>query len=55
MTDLQRCERENVAKLRAYHDLVRMEVRDGNRDQARFWRRLAHAYVCNIRLLRSAA
>ena len=53
MTDLARCERENVAKLHAYRDLVRMEVREGNRDRARYWRTIAHSYVSNIRLLRS--
>jgi uncharacterized protein YaaW (UPF0174 family) len=55
MTRLALCEQQNIAKLRAYRELVSMEVREGHIDQARYWRRIAHSYVNNIRLLRSAA
>lgn len=55
MSDLEICEQQNVHRLRAYRDLIHMELRDGRHEWARVWRNHAHQAVKNIRLLRSVA
>jgi len=55
VSDLERCEQQNVHKLHTYRELIHMELREGRHDWARVWRDHAHQAVKNIRLLRSVA
>ncbi len=49
----EQMEQRAHAQLRAYRNIIHLELRDGRRGRVRFWRNLASSAVADVRLLRS--